>query len=144
MWGTFILYSRDMCHLVQNNCYTCGNVHPIISRPCSVSPQERATAAITTHEPQDIESQHSLFSRWNDDRQQRLDAEIDRIRKLQMKTSIEQRLRDMKAREERLRFFEQEDKIHLSISQLPRMRPIEDVKEEEQFVGTPAERGKQF
>ncbi|KAI0215793.1 28S ribosomal protein S27, mitochondrial [Lamellibrachia satsuma] len=101
-------------------------------------------AAIDAREAQDIDDQSLLLLRWNGERQERLDAEMERVRKLQKKASIEQRLKELKSREERLRFFEEEDKIHLSISQLPRMRPIEDVKEEEQFVGTPAERGKGF
>ena len=101
-------------------------------------------AAIDARQAQDIDDQSSLLLRWNGERQERLDAEMERVRKLQKKASIEQRLKELKSREERLRFFEEEDKIHLSISQLPRMRPIEDVKEEEQFVGTPAERGKGF
>ena len=91
-----------------------------------------------------MEAQRALLLQWDEDRQERLQSEMERMRKLQKKASIEQRLQELKAREERLRFFEQEDKIHLSISQLPRMRPIEDVKEEEQFVGTPGERGKGF
>ena len=89
-------------------------------------------------------AQRSLLLQWGDQREERLEGEMERVRRLHKKASIEQRLKELKAREERLRFFEQEDKIHLSISQLPRMRPIEDVKEEEQFVGTPGERGKGF
>ena len=89
-------------------------------------------------------AQRSLLVQWDEQRQERLEAEMERVQRLQKKASIEQRLRELKDHEERLRFFEQEDKIHLSISQLPRMRPIEDVKEEEQFVGTPGERGRGF
>ncbi|KAK2180748.1 hypothetical protein NP493_427g01050 [Ridgeia piscesae] len=106
--------------------------------------REQACAAIRSGEARDVEAQRALLLQWDEDRQERLQSEMERMRKLQKKASIEQRLQELKAREERLRFFEQEDKIHLSISQLPRMRPIEDVKEEEQFVGTPGERGKGF
>ena len=58
------------------------------------------------------------------------------------KEELVQKLLELKVRDEKLRFFEQEEKINLGVSLQPKIMETEDVEEEEIFVNAPGERGR--
>lgn len=95
---------------------------------------------INTYEPIDIAAQAKLFEKWVKNRTIMLEEQVQRYQLEQKKRNIANRLLELKAKEEKLRYFEQRVKIELKISQQPVMKPIEDVVEEEQFVAPPGER----
>lgn len=95
---------------------------------------------INTYEPIDIAAQTKLFEEWVKNRTTLLEEQIQRYQLEQKKRTIANRLLELKAKEEKLRYFEQRVKIELKLSQQPVMKPIEDVVEEEQFVAPPGER----
>lgn len=95
---------------------------------------------INTYEPIDIAAQTKLFEEWVKNRTTLLEEQVQRYQLEQKKRNIAKRLLELKAKEEKLRYFEQRVKIDLKISQQPVMKPIEDVVEEEQFVAPPGER----
>ena len=97
---------------------------------------------ISKMEPVDVEEQCRLFDRWDEERQALVDTQVEQLRTTQRKRKIAERLLTLKSREERLRFFERQSKMDLIISMQPKIKPIEDVVEEELFVAPPGERGR--
>ena len=104
----------------------------------------KVEAAVAEQESMDIEKQTSLFKEWDELREAEVQRSLDAIRLHQQKIDIAERLQKLTEMEEKLRYFEQEQKVSLGISRMPRERPIDEVKEEEQFVPPPQERGKMF
>jgi len=93
-------------------------------------------------EPIDAKEQRKLYSDWAMERESLLYEQVRRIQTEQKKLDVARRLLDLKAREEKLRYFDEQTKMDLAIADQPKMRPIEDVVEEEQFVAPPSERPK--
>jgi len=88
----------------------------------------------------DIETLSSLYRRWSDERQSELDEQLERYRVEQKKKDIVQRILDLQAREEKLRYFEKQTQIELKISERPPDPHIEEAVSEEEFVPPPSER----
>jgi len=88
----------------------------------------------------DIETQVELYRQWSDDRQTEVDRQVEQRRVDQKKKAIVQRILDLQAREEKLRYFEKQTQIELNISQRPPDPHIEEAVSEEEFVAPPGER----
>lgn len=71
--------------------------------------------AINEQEPKDIEEQKKIYSLWIDERQQKLDSEIERLNRIQRLMNIEKVQEDLETEEKKLWFFENEDKIDMEI-----------------------------
>ena len=71
--------------------------------------------AISEQEPKDIEAQKKSYSLWIDERQQKLDSEIERLNRIQRLINIEKVQEDLESEEKKLWFFENEDKIDMEI-----------------------------
>jgi small subunit ribosomal protein S27 len=71
--------------------------------------------AISTQEPKDLEEQKQIYAQWNEERQQKLDAEIARLHRIQRLINVEKVQEDLKAEEKKLWFFENEDKIDMEV-----------------------------
>ena len=97
---------------------------------------------ISQHQNTDIEHQLSLYNEWEQARQDRLNKEVSEQQLKARKQAIVDRLMEIQAKDEKLRYFEQLEKIELGISERPDIKPIEDIKEEEIFVAAPGERGR--
>ncbi|XP_053684091.1 uncharacterized protein LOC128734101 [Sabethes cyaneus] len=71
--------------------------------------------SIADNEKQQIEDQIKTYSRWCDLRQQRLEEELARLHRVKRIQEMEKMARDMEQEEQKLWFFENEDKIDLQI-----------------------------
>lgn len=99
---------------------------------------------VAKYETEDIAQQKVLFGEWDKHRQNEILRVQEEIRVHQRKIAIAERLKELTEKEEKLRYFEMEDKIKVGIAKAPKEIIIEDVKEEETFVAAPSERGKLF
>jgi len=107
----------------------------------------RLDAAVRLEEEEHISSMHTLYSQWNQTRKHQFQQYLDAIEKHKKKIAISERLKKLTLTEEKLSFFKQRGKIELGIvksKQLSKKYDIKEVKEEEQFVPPPQERGKAF
>jgi len=80
------------------------------------------------------------YIRWTEEQQQELDSQLKRHLSERKKRELAERLVSLRAREERLRFFEQQTQIELTIADTPTELPIKVASIEEQFVAPPGER----
>lgn len=78
-------------------------------------------------EPEDINSQKELFSKWNEHRKDLIAEQIANFKLKQKKESLGKRLLDLQNQEEKLRYFEEEGKIALEIKRASQIRPIDDL-----------------
>ncbi|CAD5116272.1 DgyrCDS5179 [Dimorphilus gyrociliatus] len=97
---------------------------------------------IAQTEAYDIEKQEKLYKNWNEIREESLKKEIEAMKVDQEKKEIAEKLIQLQNREEKLSYFEQLEKIKLGIQRGPKIVPITEVKEEEEFVAAPGERGR--
>jgi len=88
----------------------------------------------------DVETQQSLYHQWADDRQAEVDRQMEQQRVKQKKKDLVQRILELQAREEKLRYFESQAQIELKISERPPDPHIEEAVSEEEFVAPPGER----
>lgn len=88
----------------------------------------------------DIETLLGLYRQWADDRQTEVDIQLEQHRIEQKKKDLVQRILDLQAREEKLRYFEKQTQIELKISERPPDPQIEEAVSEEEFVAPPGER----
>ena len=82
----------------------------------------------------------ALYRQWTNDRQTEVDKQLEDHRIELKKKDIVGRILDLQAREERLRYFEKQSQIELSISERPPDPHLEEVVSEEEFVAPPGER----
>ncbi|XP_049290992.1 uncharacterized protein LOC125767972 [Anopheles funestus] len=76
---------------------------------------EQVNKSVGALEKQQIESQAKLYTDWCNLRQQRLDEELNRMQRAKRLKDMEQLAIDMEKEEQKLWFFENEDKIDLEI-----------------------------
>ncbi|XP_050067738.1 uncharacterized protein LOC126556519 [Anopheles maculipalpis] len=76
---------------------------------------DEVNKTVSSHEKQQIEGQAKLYSDWCNVRQQRLDEEFNRMQRAKRLKELEQLALDMEKEEQKLWFFENEDKIDLQI-----------------------------
>jgi len=88
----------------------------------------------------DTATQLAQYRQWADDRQTEVDEQLERYRVERKKKDIVQRILDLQAREEKLRYFEKQTQIELKISERPPDPHIEEAVSEEEFVPPPGER----
>jgi len=88
----------------------------------------------------DIETQVALYRQWADDQQAEIDRQVEQHRISQKKKDLVQRILDLQAREEKLRYFEKQSQIELKISERPPDPHVEEAISEEEFVAPPGER----
>ena len=93
-------------------------------------------------EKHDIALQRKLYEKWSVERKEDLEKQEADFALTQKKLDIATRLNELQRTEEKLRYFEQEQKIKLGIKRQPRMPPPEAEAEQEQFVAAPGERSK--
>ena len=98
---------------------------------------EQAAAEVSEH---DIETQVALYRQWAEDRQTEVDRQVEEHRVSQKKKDLVQRILDLQAREEKLRYFEKQTQIELKISERPPDPHLEEAVSEEEFVPPPGER----
>uniref|UniRef100_A0A340TBI8 28S ribosomal protein S27, mitochondrial n=1 Tax=Anopheles minimus TaxID=112268 RepID=A0A340TBI8_9DIPT len=77
--------------------------------------QEEVKKSVGAQEKQQIEAQAKLYSDWCNLRQQRLDEELNRMQRAKRLKEMEQLAVEMEKEEQKLWFFENEDKIDLQI-----------------------------
>ena len=104
----------------------------------------RLKTAISECENEDIEKQCALFKHWNARRKELVDEQIEELRNQKRREELAKRLVSLQQKEEKLRYFEEQDKIKTGISRKKYEKPIEDIREEELFVLPPGERGKGY
>lgn len=97
---------------------------------------------ISKTEAYDMEKQEKLHSEWINKREESLKQEMEVIKIDQEKKDIAEKLIQLQKREEKLSYFEQLEKIKLGIQRAPKIVPIKEVTEEEEFVAAPGERGR--
>ncbi|XP_052861231.1 28S ribosomal protein S27, mitochondrial [Anopheles cruzii] len=71
--------------------------------------------SVTENEPSQIETQKKVYSDWCALRQQRLDEELERLQRAKRLKDIEQMSVELEKEEQKLWFFENEDKLDLEI-----------------------------
>ena len=72
-----------------------------------------------------------------------LNEQVRQYRIVQKKSELIQKLKDLQIKEEKLRYFEQLEKIGLGVAKAAiQVKPQEEKKEEEVFVAAPSERTK--
>ena len=98
---------------------------------------EQTAAEVST---EDMETQVSLYRQWADNRQTEVDRQLEEHRVDQKKKNLVQRILDLQAREEKLRYFEKQAQIELKISERPPDPHLEEAVCEEEFVAPPGER----
>ncbi|XP_041782176.1 uncharacterized protein LOC121598887 [Anopheles merus] len=76
---------------------------------------EQVKQSVGEHEKQQIEAQAKLYTEWCNLRQQRVDEELERMQRAKRLQEIEQLAVEMEKEEQKLWFFENEDKIDLQI-----------------------------
>ncbi|XP_052888634.1 28S ribosomal protein S27, mitochondrial [Anopheles moucheti] len=76
---------------------------------------EQVNKSVGALEKQEIEAQAKLYTDWCNLRQQRLDEEMNRMQRAKRLKVVEQLAIDMEKEEQKLWFFENEDKIDLQI-----------------------------
>lgn len=81
-----------------------------------------------------------MYRQWAADRQTEVDRQLEEHHIAQKKKDIVQRILDLQAREEKLRYFEKQSQIELKISERPPDPHLEEVVSEEEFVAPPGER----
>ena len=82
----------------------------------------------------------ALYRQWAVYQQAEVDRQIEQRRISQKKKDLVQRILDLRAREEKLRYFEKQSQIELKISERPPDPHIEEAVSEEEFVAPPGER----
>ena len=103
--------------------------------------ESRVKNIISKMEPVDIADQMELYKKWNDTRQEKFNEEVEASRIEQRKREIADMLLELQAKEEKLNFFEQREKISLGISRMPPEETAE-AEEEEIFVAAPGTKAK--
>ena len=88
----------------------------------------------------DVATQLSAYARWSAERQADVDDQLDRHRVADTKRELARRIVELRARDEKLRYFETEATIELRISERPADPHIEEAVCEEEFVPPPSER----
>uniref|UniRef100_A0A1Q3F805 Putative mitochondrial 28s ribosomal protein s27 n=1 Tax=Culex tarsalis TaxID=7177 RepID=A0A1Q3F805_CULTA len=71
--------------------------------------------SVAEHEKPQIEAQKKIYTEWCELRQQRLDEEMTRLQRARRIQELERVSREMEQEEQKLWFFENEDKIELEI-----------------------------
>ncbi|XP_059612509.1 small ribosomal subunit protein mS27 [Phlebotomus argentipes] len=79
--------------------------------------------AIAKCEKEDIASQHQIYEKWCQEREDRLNEELLRLRRAQTVKDIEKMTKDMETEEQKLWFFENEDQIDLQIEKKRKFYP---------------------
>lgn len=102
----------------------------------------RVNAAISEHQDKDTESQTALFKEWVLQRDQLLQDQVEKLRKQTKQEELAKRLVALQEKEERLRYFEELDRIKIGMSKTTKEKAIKDVAQDELFVLPPGERGK--
>lgn len=90
----------------------------------------------------DMSEQEAAFKDWNEQRDTLLQEQIKRQQEILKRAELTKRLEELREKEETLSYFDQQEKVAFKISVAPEEWQIEDVKEQEQFVAAPSERGK--
>ena len=104
--------------------------------------KQKLDSIILVYEKHDIKNQDELHQKWVTDRAADIVNQIKEFEIHQKKIAIAEKLNELQRTEEKLRYFEEEQKIKLGIKRQPKFRPIEDETEKEQFVAAPTERAK--
>lgn len=76
---------------------------------------EAINKCVAEHEKPQIEAQKKIYTEWCELRQQRLDEEMARLQRARRIQDLERMGREMEQEEQKLWFFENEDKIELQI-----------------------------
>ena len=103
---------------------------------------DKVEGIVSLVEKQDINDIQILYKHWVENRQKLVDDHIKKATMEKRKKEIADRLIELREKEEKLRFFEQIEKINLGISRRVIRKPIEDKEEEEIFVAPPTASGK--
>ena len=90
--------------------------------------------------PSDVATQAAMYGRWAAERQADVDRDLEERRVAHRKREIADRILELRAREERLRYFEMQTQIELKISERPVDPLFEEAVSEEEFVAPPGER----
>jgi len=88
----------------------------------------------------DIATQLAVYRQWADERQTEVAEQLERHRVEQKKKDIVERILDLQARDEKLRYFERQAQIEIKISERPPDPQVEEAVSEEEFVPPPSER----
>jgi small subunit ribosomal protein S27 len=103
---------------------------------------KRVTDSLSVVSQTDIDQISTTYRGWINSRQSALDQQLEQYKLTQKKKQIALRLVELRQREEKLRYFEEQSKIELNIAELPSDwdRPVTGDVSEEQFVAPPGER----
>lgn len=71
--------------------------------------------AVENQAEKDVNEQKKVYADWNEERQQKLDQEINRFNRIQRLLNIEKVQENLEAEERKLWFFENEDQLDLQI-----------------------------
>ena len=82
------------------------------------------------------------MEQWNKERQELLDQQIAAYQEKVKKYEIAKKLTELQEREEKLRFFEDRNKIRMAIKKAKKMKEIRVLSDDEQYVAAPGERNK--
>ena len=82
------------------------------------------------------------MEQWNKERQELLDHQIAAYQEKVKKYEIAKKLTELQEREEKLRFFEDRNKIRMAIKKAKKMKEIRVLSDDEQYVAAPGERNK--
>ena len=103
--------------------------------------EEKVKDTLKTQEPLDIAKQKELFQFWEETRNQLLNEQIKAYELQRRKLDIGKKLQSLQEKEEKLRLFEEQDRIALGISKAPQRRKLDKLNfEDEVFVLPPGER----
>lgn len=92
-----------------------GSTHKIIDANLETLATELCEKIVSENEAKEIEQQKKIYSAWLEIRKKKLDEEIERLNRVERLKNIEKLAEDMKAEEQRLWFFENEDQLDLQI-----------------------------
>lgn len=92
-----------------------GSTHKIVDFDLEKKAKELCEEAVAQNEKAEIEAQDKIYNAWVDIRQKKLNEELERLQRVERVKKIEKLTQEMKAEEEKLWFFENEEKIDLKI-----------------------------
>jgi hypothetical protein len=104
--------------------------------------KEHVASSIAGHEATDIAAHPPRYAEWQQHRSAYLQGELEAQRVAEKKREMMERILELRARDEKLRFFEQADRIELGIASKTSKEAPEKVGKEEVFVAAPGERGR--
>ena len=99
-------------------------------------------SVVPKYEDYDIKELCKLMEQWNKERQELLDQQIAAYQEKVKKYEIAKKLTELQEREEKLRFFEDRNKIRMAIKKAKKMKEIRVLSDDEQYVAAPGERNK--